>query len=462
MSRAPKKLAILVGGGPAPGINSVISAATIRAILEGVEVVGIKDGFKWIMQGNIDYTKELMIDNVSRIHFRGGSYIGIARDNPTKNPKHLENTVTSLLRLNVDKLITIGGDDTAYSALKVEQLAAGRIRVCHVPKTIDNDLDLPHGIPTFGYQTARHIGVELIKSLMVDAQTTSRWYFVVSMGRKAGHLALGIGKAAGATLTLIPEEFVDEKIKLDHVVDILVGAIIKRMSYGRSDGVAVIAEGLVEHLDPKDLEILLNVERDAHDNIRLAEVNFGEILKYRVQARLKEFGLKTTIVAKNIGYELRCADPIPYDMEYTRDLGFCAAQFILEGGNAAMVSIQEGHFVPMYFKDIIDPATNRTKVRMVDVSSESYFIARRYMLRLNKSDFEDAHELAKYAATCGISLDQFEKRFKYIVEKDKMYQINRFSDKKPLSDSGVIKNTSSESNLVYEKKAKKNKSKDDD
>jgi 6-phosphofructokinase 1 len=462
MSRAPKKLAILVGGGPAPGINSVISAATIRAILEGVEVVGIKDGFKWIMQGNIDYTKELMIDNVSRIHFRGGSYIGIARDNPTKNPKHLENTVTSLLRLNVDKLITIGGDDTAYSALKVEQMAAGRIRVCHVPKTIDNDLDLPHGIPTFGYQTARHIGVELIKSLMVDAQTTSRWYFVVSMGRKAGHLALGIGKAAGATLTLIPEEFVDEKIKLDHVVDILVGAIIKRMSYGRSDGVAVIAEGLVEHLDPKDLEILLNVERDAHDNIRLAEVNFGEILKYRVQARLKEFGLKTTIVAKNIGYELRCADPIPYDMEYTRDLGFCAAQFILEGGNAAMVSIQEGHFVPMYFKDIIDPATNRTKVRMVDVSSESYFIARRYMLRLNKSDFEDAHELAKYAATCGISLDQFEKRFKYIVEKDKMYQINRFSDKKPLSDSGVIKNTSSESNLVYEKKAKKNKSKDDD
>jgi 6-phosphofructokinase 1 len=462
MSRAPKKLAILVGGGPAPGINSVISAATIRAILEGVEVVGIKDGFKWIMQGNIDYTKELTIDNVSRIHFRGGSYIGIARDNPTKNPKHLENTVTSLLRLNVDKLITIGGDDTAYSALKVEEMAAGRIRVCHVPKTIDNDLDLPHGIPTFGYQTARHIGVELVKSLMVDAQTTSRWYFVVSMGRKAGHLALGIGKAAGATLTLIPEEFPDEKIKLDHVVDILVGAIIKRMSYGRSDGVAVIAEGLVEHLDTKDLEVLLNIERDAHDNIRLAEVNFGEILKYRVQAKLKEFGLKTTIVAKNIGYELRCADPIPFDMEYTRDLGFCAAQFILEGGNAAMISIQEGHFVPMYFKDIIDPKTNRTKVRMVDVSSESYFIARRYMLRLNKSDFEDAHELAKYAATCGISLDKFEKRFKYIVEKDKLYQLNQFSNKKSLSDSEVIKKSATESNLVYEKKAKKSKSDSDE
>src|SRR3989339_1522793 len=230
MSIAPKKLAIVVGGGPAPGINSVIGAATIRAIVEGVEVIGIKDGFKWIMQGDISHIKELNINNVSRIHFRGGSYIGIARNNPTKNKKHLENTVTSLLRLNVDKLITIGGDDTAFSALKVEEMASGRIHVVHVPKTIDNDLDLPHGIPTFGFQTARHIGVEVVKNLMVDAQTTSRWYFVVTMGRKAGHLALGIGKATGATLTLIPEEFPSKIISINHMVDILVGAIIKRLS----------------------------------------------------------------------------------------------------------------------------------------------------------------------------------------------------------------------------------------
>ncbi len=422
MSIAPKKLAILVGGGPAPGINSVIGAATIRAALEGVDVIGIKDGFKWIMQGDISHTKDLTIHNVSRIHFRGGSYIGIARNNPTKEKKHLENTVTSLLRLNVDKLITIGGDDTAFSALKVEEMAAGRIKVVHVPKTIDNDLDLPHGIPTFGFQTARHIGVEVVKNLMVDAQTTSRWYFVVSMGRKAGHLALGIGKATGATLTLIPEEFSNTSIGFSHVVDVLVGAIIKRQSYGRTDGVAILAEGLVEHLDPKDMEKLMNVERDAHDNIRIAEINFGEILKYKVQERLKDFGLKATIVAKNIGYELRCADPIPYDMEYTRDLGFSAAQFVLTGGNGAMVSIQNGHFVPMFFKDIIDPKTKRTKVRMVDPSSESFYIARRYMLRLNKADFEDPHELAKYAATCGISLEEFRKQFYYLIEKDLLYK----------------------------------------
>lgn len=422
MSIAPKKLAILVSGGPAPGINSVIGAATIRAEVEGIEVLGIKDGFKWIMEGDTSHVKELTIHNVSRIHFRGGSYIGISRANPTKNEQHLENTVTSLLRLDVDKLITIGGDDTAFSALKVNEMAAGRIKVVHVPKTIDNDLDLPHGIPTFGFQTARHIGVEIVKSIMVDAQTTSRWYFIVTMGRKAGHLALGIGKATGATITLIPEEFPGEKISLNHVVDVLVGSIIKRMSYGRSDGVAILAEGIVERLKIEDLDQLVDIERDAHDNIRIAEINFGEILKSKVQQKLKEFGIKITVVAKNIGYELRCADPIPFDMEYTRDLGFSASQFILDGGSGAMISIQNGRFVPLYFSDILDPSTKRTRVRMVDPSSESFYIARKYMLRLNKTDFEDPHELAKLAATAHISVDEFKKRFYYLIENDLMYK----------------------------------------
>jgi ATP-dependent phosphofructokinase / diphosphate-dependent phosphofructokinase len=440
MSIAPKRLAIVVGGGPAPGINSVIGAATIRAALEGVEVIGIKDGFKWIMEGDISHVKQLTIQNVSRIHFRGGSYIGIARNNPTKDKKHLENTVTSLLRLNVDKLITIGGDDTAFSAMKVDEMAAGRIRVVHVPKTIDNDLDLPHGIPTFGFQTARHIGVEVVKNLMVDAQTTSRWYFVVTMGRKAGHLALGIGKATGATLTLIPEEFPQGKVGLSHIVDVLVGAIIKRLSYGRTDGVAILAEGLVEHLENKDLENLVNIERDAHDNIRIAEINFGEILKYKVQERLKDFSIKSTIVAKNIGYELRCADPIPFDMEYTRDLGFAGAQFILNGGTGAMVSIQNGHFVPLYFKDILDPLTQKTKIRMVDPSSEAFYIARKYMLRLSKADFEDPHELAKYAATCGISLEEFKKQFYYLIENDMLYKV---------LEDGKIKLAAGENNNTF-------------
>jgi 6-phosphofructokinase 1 len=414
----PKKMAILVGGGPAPGINSVISAATIRGVLEGVEVLGIRDGFEWLMQGNVDHVTPLSIDEVSRIHFRGGSHIGISRANPTKDPELLENAVISLLRLNVNMLLTIGGDDTAFSAMKLEEKAQGRIHVVHVPKTIDNDLDLPAYVDTFGFQTARHIGVDIVKNLMVDAKTTSRWYFVIAMGRKAGHLALGIGKAAGATLTLIPEEFTGQKINLKVFVDTLVGAIIKRLSYGRRDGIAVIAEGVVLSIDPEDMAHIEGVERDAHGHLRIAEVNIGEILKEQVVKRLKSLGLKSTIVAKNIGYELRCADPIPFDMEYTRDLGYCGAKYLLSGGNAVMISMQGGHFVAVPFKEMLDPETGRTRVRLVDTHSTRYSIARRYMIRLRRDDFEDPHELAKFAATCGMSLKEFRDEFGYLIENE--------------------------------------------
>jgi len=404
-----------VSGGPAPGINAVIGAATIRAELEGLEVLGLRDGFEWIMQGDVDHVVRLTTDAISRIHFRGGSHIGISRANPTTSPQYLENVVISLLRLNVTQLITIGGDDTAFSAMKLEEKAAGRIHVVHVPKTIDNDLDLPPYVDTFGFQTARHYGVEIVKNLMVDAKTTSRWYFVIAMGRKAGHLALGIGKAAGATMTLITEEFPKPPIRLKEIVDSLVGAIIKRLSYGRRDGVAIIAEGVVLDVAPEDLEGLHEVERDAHGHIRIAEVNIGEILKAQVNIRLKELGIKATVVAKNIGYELRCADPIPFDMEYARDLGYCAAKFLIAGGNASMISMQGGHFVPVPFSEMIDGETGRTRVRLVDIASTRYAIARRYMIRLRRDDFEDPHELAKLAATARIPLEAFRAQFEHLI-----------------------------------------------
>lgn len=419
MSRARRTVGILVGGGPAPGINSVISAATIRSILGGAAVLGIPDGFKWIMEGEVGNVKPLSIEEVSRIHFRGGSHLGTSRANPTKNATHLENVLAALLKLNVSGLITIGGDDTAFSALKLERTADGRLQVVHVPKTIDNDLDLPQGISTFGFQTARHVGVDLVKNLMVDAQTTSRWYVVVTMGRKAGHLALGIGKAAGATLTLIPEEFAERPVRLSKLADVLIGAIVKRLRTGRPDGVAIVAEGLVESLDQKDLSGIAPIERDQHGNLRLSEVNLGDLLKQEAERVLKEFSLHTTIVAKNIGYELRCADPIPFDMEYTRDLGYCAAQFLLDGGNAAMVSIQNGRLTPIPFAQILDPSTGRTRVRMVDIQSESYQIARRYMIRLSAEDFEDADALAQYAATLKMSPGTFRDRFTYLVAKER-------------------------------------------
>jgi 6-phosphofructokinase len=412
-----KRLAILVGGGPAPGINSVIGAATIRACLSGYEVLGLHDGFKWLIEGSTSHVHPLTITETSRIHFRGGSHIGISRANPTKDPKHLATALDTLRRLEVGKLITIGGDDTAFSAHRLSQASKGELSVVHVPKTIDNDLDLPHDIVTFGFQTARHIGVEIVKNLMVDAKTTSRWYFIVAMGRKAGHLALGIGKATGATLTLIPEEFAPG-LRLKAIVDTLAGAIIKRLAYGRYDGVAVLAEGLVEMLSEEDLAGLSGVERDAHGHIRIAEVNFGDIVKRAVQERLMRLGIKMTIQAKDIGYEVRCADPVPFDMEYTRDLGYCAARYIIEGGNSALISMQDGRFRPIPFSQIMNPDTGRMRVRMVDVMSDRYKIARSYMLRLRPEDFTDAVEIERLSRTAHLTQEQFKDQFHAVVSDE--------------------------------------------
>ena len=412
-----KKLGIVVGGGPAPGINSVIGAATIRACLSGVEVLGLIEGYKFIMAGDTSHAQPLSISDTSRIHFRGGSFLGISRANPTKNPDHLKAALESLKKLDIGMLISIGGDDTCYSAYKLAEASQGELRVVHVPKTIDNDLDLPQDSFTFGFQTARHIGVEITENLMVDAKTTGRWYFIIAMGRKAGHLALGIGKAAGATLTLIPEEF-GKQTRLATLADTLVCAIIKRLESGRTDGVAVLAEGLVEIIPESDIEGLAGVERDEHGHIRIAEVDFGNIIKAEVTKRLKALGLKATIVAKNMGYELRCADPVPFDMEYTRDLGYCAARYVIEGGTEALISMQGGLFKPLPFKDIMDPTTGRMRVRMVDVESDRYKIARSYMLRLRREDLAEPRELARLAAAAGLTPDAFRARFGALVDAE--------------------------------------------
>ncbi len=412
------KLAIVAAGGPAPGINSVIGAVTIHARQSGVEVLGVQQGFQWLMAGDTSRVVPLTIEATSRIHFRGGSCIGVSRANPTKCPELLRAVLGALEELGVGMLVTIGGDDTAFTARKLARTAGGALRVVHVPKTIDNDLDLPQDVWAFGYQTARAVGVDIVHNLMVDAETAGRWYFVVAMGRKAGHLALGIGKAAGATLTIIPEEFRGRPVRLNAIVDILVGAIIKRLADGRADGVAVLAEGLAEMVPSDELAELGTAERDEHGHLRLAEVNFGEVCKARVRERLAEYGIRSTIVSKNIGYELRCADPIPFDMEYTRDLGYCAAKYVIEGGSDALISIQQGSFKPVPFDDIMDPQTGRMRVRMVDVDSDRYRVASAYMLKLKREDFDDPPTLERLAAAANSTPERFRAQLGYLVERD--------------------------------------------
>ncbi|PTL82107.1 diphosphate--fructose-6-phosphate 1-phosphotransferase [Vitiosangium sp. GDMCC 1.1324] len=413
-----KKLAIVVAGGPAPGINSVIGAATIRARLSGVEVLGIQDGFKWLAEGDTSHVVPLTIEDTSRIHFRGGSYIGISRANPTRTPEHLQRTIDGLEKLGVGMLITVGGDGTATLAQIISEKTRGKIRVVHVPKTIDNDIDLPDDTSTFGFQTARHVGVEIVKNLMVDAKTTSRWYFVIAQGRKAGHLALAIGKAVGATITVIPEEFRGKRVSFATVIDILAGSVIKRLSYGRSDGIALLAEGLADCIDPEDLARHTELPRDHMGNLHVAEVNLGEVLEKGVQERLAGLGIKATLIPKYIGYEVRCADPIPLDMEYTRDLGHCAARYIIEGGTEAVVSMCNGRFLPIPFQEMKDPATGHPRVRMVDVDSDRYKIARSFMLRLKRHDFDKPEEMARFAAVTHLTPEAFREQFFHLVKDE--------------------------------------------
>jgi 6-phosphofructokinase 1 len=425
-------MAIIVGGGPAPGINGVIGSAAIEAINNGLTVIGIYDGFSHLVGKQFDSRKhvvDLTIEAMSRIHFDGGSVLRTARASlldeqnldesaPVRpHPERVARVVDRLESLGVTHLLTIGGDDTALSARFVSEGSGGRIRVVHVPKTIDNDLPLPGDIPTFGFVTARHLGAQIVANLMEDSRTTRRWYFVVTMGRKSGFLALGIGKAAGATLTVIPEEF-PASVTISDIADILEGAILKRRVHGRYDGVAVLAEGLAERLvASEELKRLLGKEvpLDAAGHPRLSEIPLATILKEEVLRRFKERGEKITVVGHTLGYELRCAPPTTSDMGYTRDLGHGGVRLLLDTESnlppGVMVTMQDCNLVPVPFEDLVDPKTNRTRIRQVDLGSYAYSVARAYMIRLEPEDFNKQGTLRALASEAGMTPDEFRARY---------------------------------------------------
>lgn len=421
------RLALVVGGGPAPGINGVISAVTLEAVNNNIQVFGIRDGFKYLVQGNREHVRRLTSEDVKDQALRGGSMLGTARTNPTKSAQDMKNVLEVFRDLEIDALVTIGGDDTAFSGSQVYKGAEGKIRVAHVPKTIDNDLPLPGSTPTFGFETARQLGVSIVKNLAEDARTTSRWYLIISMGRAAGHLALGIGKAAAASLTIIPEEFRGKGVSLDDLCDIMIGSVIKSLVQKSQYGVVVLAEGLIESIGEQALVEALNkgqlgrygnVTRDEHNHLRLGEIEFGRMIKDHIAERMKPLGIKTTFIDKDLGYELRCADPIPFDAEYTRDLGYGAVKFLRSekaGEFGAIISFIEGRMVPLPFDKMIDPTTKRLKPRKVDVDGEAYECARKYMTRLEKKDFKDPFMLGALADKVKMTPEEFQARFEKLL-----------------------------------------------
>lgn len=415
MAKGKKEIVgIIVGGGPAPGINGVISSAAIEAINEGKHAVGIMDGFKRLAEGDKNCAVPFTISEVSRIHTQGGSILRTSREKPERIRERFKVIMSTIKALGIKYLVTIGGEGTLFLANKIEKESRGSLNVVHVPKTIDNDIPLPGGAPTFGYETARHWGVEIVKNIMEDAKTTGRWYFITTMGRLSGYLALGIGKAAGATITLISEEFKEEKISFKKLSDILTGSIIKRLSMDRDHGVAILAEGISDRLDLEELAQYENYVKDETGRIRLSEIQLGRILKTFVKNSLESMGINLTIVDKNIGYELRAADPIPFDVEYVRNLGYGAVRYLLKGGTGAMIVFDEGNLRPIPFVEMINYETGLMKIRRVNIESETYEVGRKYMLRLEKDDFE-GNNLKQLAKTANMDAQEFKKRFAYVV-----------------------------------------------
>jgi len=400
-----KKLGIVCGGGPAPGINSVIRAVVIEARNRNLKVIGFLDGFSHLSKKEIVY-KNLEIEDVSRIHHYGGSIIGTSRGN--SSDEEVFNTYLSLINSGINYLVSIGGDGTASMIYKISKLDKDKkIKFAHIPKTIDNDFPLPPSSRTFGFETARNLGMELVLNLIEDAKILKRWFFVQVMGRSSGHLAIGIGKSSGATLTIIPEEFQNyEKIPLKLLLDILEGSIIKRLAYNKPYGVAILAEGLSLKLENLNLQ-------NYHS---ISEFPLAELLANEIENRLKKRNINIRIIPQNIGYVLRNAHPIAFDISYTITLGYGAVKFLLSDNNihCAVITLRGEKIEPIDINEFIKD--DKVKIRYVDLKGEVYESAYHYMIRLKKEDFENEEFLLKLCDVSKMEKEEFIKNFKWTTE----------------------------------------------
>jgi ATP-dependent phosphofructokinase / diphosphate-dependent phosphofructokinase len=369
---------IIVSGGPAPGINSVIASVVIQAEQSGFGIKGFKKGFKGIVIDKQDCVVDLNIDGVLPIASSGGSILGTSRFNPFFDQESQQTFFQILQGNNVDKLVIIGGEGTAYISHKIAKVKP-LLRVAHIPKAIDNDLILPNKYPSFGFETARYEGTRILRTIITEARTTDRWFIIRTMGRRAGFLALGLGIAAGATLTLIAEQFQDRSVSPRDVADLIFSSVKKRIRNNQYYGTAVIAEGIIDKFERKLVPELQNCPRDEVGRIRYSEVSLEELVISALREMTKEAGLNVRYKAENIGYEIRSCDPVSFDIEYTRLLGFGAVKYLLEGlsGITVVRDFDNLAYVPLI--NMVEES-GRVHSRVVDCSSDIYKVASSFMI----------------------------------------------------------------------------------
>ena len=420
-----KRVAILFAGGPAPAANAVISAAAALFLKAGVEVVGIKNGYSNLIEFSTQ--RGLNLDEhyinithkfLSRSRNKQGILIGTARANPgkaihsladlkdTEKSEPLDNTYQALCSIDVDALISIGGDDTLKTANKFKLFQQNlpddskRIPVVHLPKTIDNDY---HGIDfTFGYFTAVEFLASEIRNLIHDAEACNAYFVAETMGRSAGWLAYGAAIAGEASLVISVEDIIGdyrtnethvdengkaisrEVMNIDRVVKRIVKSMLAREAEGKQFGVVVLAEGLAELL-PYDL--IKDASRDDHGHISISEVNLCEVFTRAITAEYRsQTGRDRKVKGLQLGYESRCAKPHAFDVMLGSQLGVGAYRALVEEQlNGVMVSVSgqlDLHYEP--FENLVDPETLVTRVRFIEPGSDFHFLARFLETQVNE------------------------------------------------------------------------------
>ena len=347
------KIGIISSGGPAPGINNVIHAVTLEAHKRGLKTVGVVKGFRGVMENADSNYMDLDSKITAQFSNQGGCVLGMTRFNPFTSEDKIKEFIKNLKERAITSLIVIGGEGSAFLSHKFSSYT-DEIKLIHVPKTIDNDLLLPCNFPTFGFETARYAGANTVTTLVLDARTCSRWFIVTCMGRRAGFLALNIGLAGGATLTLVPEEFPKDKFSIDDVVSQIANAIDQRTKKGKNYGVVILAEGIIDNINSVGCKQLESCTRDEIGRIRYADFDIGELVLPKIREIFKQNNSALTINTKNLGYELRCHDPLPFDIAYTKFLGFGAVEFLAQGKTGVVVVWDGENLKAIPLKDMAD------------------------------------------------------------------------------------------------------------
>lgn len=384
-----KSIAIICGGGPAPGINTVISTLAKTFIKDGYEVLGVHHGYKGLFSENPAVT-HLDFHKADRIFSRGGSTLIMSRH----KPKDSEFKPDFFKKNNIQLLVTIGGDDTASTGSRLSKyLETQKLDVAHihVPKTIDNDLPLPDRNPTFGFHTAKDEGVRIGNTVYEDARTSENWFVVSAMGRSAGHLAFGIASACHFPIMIIPEMFNKTNITFDKIINMIISSIIKSKIRGIEYGVAMVSEGVFHFMEEKEIiNSGINFTYDDHGHPELGNVSKSHIFNYLLQTKLKEIGLEIKSRPVEIGYELRCTNPIAFDLTLCTLLGIGVKKLFDQGHTECIVSANSnGDISPLYLKDFED-ANGKVPPRLVDIESDMAQLFINHMIYIRERDYDAA------------------------------------------------------------------------